>query len=150
MEGIIVLAVIFSIGVVVFWRSGRGKKRRAAIAPYNSDNPRDFLALASSWFSAPRPLGELLKVEPEQVESELRRFLNSESIMDRKTAVYAIGQVGSASFEPLLERFLMQEQVRGVREAAQAALVAVRQAPAERGYSEVDRCRIIDQVYYRR
>ena len=111
--------------------------------------PRDFLGLQYNYLNTPKPLREMLKENEPAVMKELVEFLNNGGTYERKHAAFALGQIGDENYIEQLEYRQTHEQVKGVAEAIDAALVALRQAPSGRGFTEMDRRRIIEDVYRR-
>ena len=114
--------------------------------------PRDYIKEASSTiFGDKVPLAELVEADPGQAIGNLLRALNHEqglsSTMIRKSAAYALGQVGeAATLDHLRERY-ENEQAAGVKEALLASMTAIKLAPAGAGHSQLDRRQIIEDVY---
>lgn len=67
----------------------------------------------------------------------------------RKAAAYALGQIGDSATVAALVSRLNIERAAGVREAIIAAISAINLAP-DPEYSQLDRRKIIEDVYYGR
>jgi tetratricopeptide (TPR) repeat protein len=113
--------------------------------------PRDYIREATSTIFGEKVLiAELLKTEPGQVIGNLLRALNHEeglqSAMIRKSAAYALGQIGAEETLDYLRDRHEREQASGVKEALVASMTAINLAPAGAGHSQLERRQIIENV----
>ena len=109
--------------------------------------PRDYLTMASGYLETPRPIPELLLENQEEVFFNLLKFIETGGTYQRKYAAYALGQIGDPRYLEALEKAARTERVQGVKDAMNASLVALREAPATQGYTEMDRRQLIESVY---
>ncbi|HEV7396042.1 MAG TPA: HEAT repeat domain-containing protein [Pyrinomonadaceae bacterium] len=115
---------------------------------------RDYLQEASSViFKDSVSLGSLLDSDPDGVVGNLLRTVaTAQGVMGptlRKAAAYALGQIGEPRSVKQLREFYDQEPADGVRDAMRASLTAIKLAPTPT-HSQLERCRIIDDVYHDR
>jgi len=106
-------------------------------APFQSPDPLEMVELLVKHYSAsgeaPAPLKKL-------------EFTNSCAML-RKYAAYALGQLGWESSIETLERIREFDPRPAIREAARASLLAIREAPADRGHTEEERLVLIEAAY---
>ena len=159
--------VIIIIAIIIFlYLVFRSKKK-----PTSSDTstrqtqnvrsePRDYLREATGFVNAPAPLGELIKTKRREVIQNLINHLNLDADIRhetgipmgptiRKAAAYALGQIGDVSTVDVLAARLNIERASGVREAIVASISAINIAP-DPGYTQLDRRKIIEDVYNNR
>lgn len=161
MEAFIVIIVIGIVLFLVFRKKETptqtvtsSKQTEQQISP-----PRDYLDEATGFVGAPRPLKELLKTNRAEVIHNLVNALNLDTNIQqggipmsptiRKAAAYALGQIGDSSTVAALTSRLNIERASGVREAIVASISAINLAP-DPEYTELDRRKIIEDVYNRR
>jgi hypothetical protein len=116
------------------------------------DEPRDFVKEAGQWLKTPEPLDVLLTRERDQAVSWLVQILRQPDqggggTYPRKYAAFVLGQIGATESLETLQTARDQESVRGVREAMDAAIVALRSCKADSSLTEIDRRRIVQNVY---
>lgn len=115
--------------------------------------PRDYLREASSIiFGDKVSLASLVEDDVEGVLNNLFRvFDTAQGMMGpsiQKAAVYALGQIGDfRTLNRLQDSYREERNPPGVQEAMAAAMTAIKLAPNETGYSQLDRCQIIEDVY---
>jgi hypothetical protein len=116
--------------------------------------PRDYLREASSViFGDKISLASLVETDIDGVLDNLFRVFFEASGMTgpsmRKAAAYAIGQVGDPrTLVPMREAYRQEPDMPpGVQEAMRASITAIKLAPNADGYSQLDRCQIIEDVY---
>ena len=109
--------------------------------------PRDFMRQGEGYLALARPIDELLKEDKNGTLNHLISLLQKGGIYERKYAAFALGQIGEERAIKAIESCLESESVTGVREAMEAALVALRMAPASKGHSEIERRKIIQKTY---
>lgn len=116
---------------------------------------RDYLEEASSViFQNKVSLSAKAESNPVHVVINLLNVLENAreemQAMIRKAATYALGQIGHVeTLEPLRGYFEI-EQAPGVKDAMLAAMTAIKLAPDDASFSQIDRCKIIDDVYHGR
>jgi HEAT repeat protein len=106
--------------------------------PFASPNPIKFVELLVKSFPTMPPVEDARFAQFE--------FDNS-CTMFRKYAAYALGQLGYESSIVVLDRLAKSDPAPAVRNAAGAALIAIKQAPADRGFGEEERLALIEQTY---
>lgn len=116
--------------------------------------PRDYLDVASGvLFDNKVSLTELVEADHHQVVGNLLRVIaqarNPMQAMTRKTAAYALGQIGEPRSMKQLREFYDEEPADGVREAMVASMTAIKLAPTPE-HSQLERCQIIEDVYNNR
>lgn len=158
------LIVIIAIGIVLYFVFRKKKKPTQTVNSSKQTEkqispPRDYLDEATSFVGAPRPLKELLKTNRAEVIHNLVNTLNLDANIQqggipmgptiRKEAAYALGQIGDPSTVAALTSRLNIERASGVRDAIVASISAINLAP-DPEYTELDRRKIIDDVYNKR
>jgi len=124
-----------------------GQKTKVSFKEEEKREPRDFLQVASSTLETPKPLAELVKENKDFVVEKLLEFVQSGDIYERKHAAFALGQIGDENaLEPLRECYA-SESVAGTRAAIGAAIIALSDAPSNKGYNDLDRRNIIEKEY---
>lgn len=113
--------------------------------------PRDYIQEATSTiFGDKVPLAELVESEHDQVVGNLLNVLHQArgemQAMTRKTAAYALGQIGEPKSMKQLREFFESEPADGVRDAMVASMTAIKLAPTPT-YSQLERRQIIEDVY---
>lgn len=90
----------------------------------------------------------LSEEDPESASTVLCHCLVMRALepMEAKCLAYVLGQLGFRHSRPVLQKLLSSHPAQGVRNAAAAALSAIREAPADEGHSELQRRVIIDRV----
>lgn len=153
------LIAILAIGVVLYFVF---RKKGAPIQTVNSSKqveqqvspPRDYLEEAIGFVGAPAPLSQLLETNRIDVIQNLVNALNQDVNMMspsiRKAAAYALGQIGDPSTVTILSNRLNVERASGVRDAIVASISAINLAPEGSNYTQLDRRRIIEDVYNKR
>lgn len=116
--------------------------------------PRDYLNVASGvLFGDKVSLAELVEVDHHQVVANLLRVIaqarDPMQAMARKTAAYALGQIGEPRSIKQLKEFYDEESADGVREAMIASMTAIKLAPTPE-HSQLERRQIIEDVYNNR
>jgi len=67
--------------------------------------------------------------------------------MERKHAAFSLGQIGDPSTLHDLETALARESISGVRDALGASVTALKMTSSDKGYTELERRRVIQDVY---
>ena len=148
---VLIVVVLVIMLLIRGFRKKVGVRTVTHVANSDTENePRDFLQQAGSIFRSPKPLAVLLQESEADVIQQMIELLKSPNTMARKAAAYALGQIGKRDFLPILEQAATREQAKGVREAMEASLVAIQRLSSEDGHSELERRRMIDNVYYGR
>jgi hypothetical protein len=121
------------------------------------DDLRDYVAEASSILRRGDPMSglgpqgssleSLVAQNRAQAIQLLLQLLQSGNGTFRKNAAFALGQIGDPVVVEALEQQKGRESARGNIEAIDAALVTLRTIPLSSGSSELDRRRMIDNVY---
>jgi len=121
------------------------------------DDLRDYVAEASSILRrgdpmsglAPqaRPLQEIVEQDRKQAIELLRQLLQSGNGTFRKNAAFALGQIGDPSAIDALVQRKGEEIARGNIDAIHAAIETLNTIPLSSGSSELDRRRMVDDVY---
>lgn len=116
------------------------------------DEPRDFVKEAGQWLKTQEPLEALLSRERVQVVSWLVQILaqpdqGGGGTYPRKYAAFVLGQIGATESLDALQTARDRESVRGVREAMDAAIAALRSCKTDPNLTEIDRRRIVQNVY---
>ena len=106
--------------------------------PFASADPVRFVQLIVTEYPT-------LPLVPDERFAQLE-FENSCAML-RKYVAYALGQLGYESSIEVLERIRASDPAAAIREAARASLVAIRQAPANRGHTEEERLALIEAAY---
>ena len=114
------------------------------------EEPRDFIIRANNWFDTSIPLRNYIDANKQEAINFLFDCLQSENHQDRKQAAYALGQIGDEQLLNIFENYISKETVKGVKEAMQACFIAIQMAPSDKGFTELHRRQIIDDVYYNR
>jgi len=144
----VLLLGMIVVVILVFKYLHSSKNPSSGLSGYSVTNePRDFLLEASHRLETPKALNIMLEESRDSTINEMSDILESGGIYDRKYVAFALGQIGDDTLIPLLERRLNQESITGVREAIEAALVALRVMSSQNGHSEYDRRRVIEDVY---
>ncbi len=115
---------------------------------------RDYLEEASGViFNHKVSLSRALETNPEEVARNLLRVIEEArepmQAMIRKAAAYALGQIGEARALKRLRESYKNEPAPGVRQAMLASMTAIKLAPTPK-HTQLDRCRIIEDVYHDR
>jgi hypothetical protein len=156
--------VIVAIIIILYFVLKKKGATTQLNSPQNSNNnntsnsePRNYLEEATDFVGAPAPLSELLKTNREEVIHNLVNSLNLNPNVEsqgipmgptiRKAAAYALGQIGEPSTVNILKMRLNIEQASGVRDAIIASISAINLAPDGPDYTQIDRQRIIEDVY---
>ena len=157
MEALIAIIVICVILFIALRKKGTSthdttisKETEQQVSPL-----RDYLEEATSFVGAPVPLSQLLETNRVEVIQNLVNSLNWDAgnMMDpatRKAAAYALGQIGDPSIVSILTRRLSIERASGVKDAIVASISAINLAPEGPSYTQLDRRRIIEDVYKNR
>ncbi len=120
------------------------------------EGPRDYLAALNPggwlWFlveaeqSQGLDLRRVVRETPREAIPWLIRALGLGCVdaQDRARIAYCLGQLGYSAALPILREMEAQELVEGVRVAAAASIQAILEAPAEGGFGQIERRRILD------
>lgn len=93
-------------------------------------------------------LEDLAETEPIEVLKNLLIAVNlKRPPMIRKSAIYALGQMGYPEMLNSIRQRYSVETAMGVKEAMLASMTAIKLAPIESGKTQDDRCKIIEDVY---
>ncbi len=145
---IIILLLIFVIYLII--RKKKSPKMVSNKMNNEKKEPRDFFEFAKGYLEPLKPYKELLIDKKEETINNLVEFLKSDYHQHRKQAAYVLGQIGEKRFVKHISNAIRIEPKIGVKEAMEAALVAIQQAPTDEGYTELQRREIIDAVYYKK
>jgi HEAT repeat protein len=107
---------------------------------------RDYLTEADGMLGCPKPLRQMYAEDAEYTMRKLVDFFESGDLQ-RKAAIYALGQLGDEAALPMLREQIGRESKPGLRDAARAAIAALEHASLQKGSSEMDRRQVIDNVY---
>ncbi len=77
----------------------------------------------------------------------LEFFLDNSDPYARKASAYALGQIGDSRAITGLERQFKAEAMGGIKAAILASIIAIKKAPADKGFSDMDRRKIIEEIY---
>jgi len=95
------------------------------------------------------PLSQMLIQDRTGTVNFLIECLNKRS-NNPKAVAYILGQIGDKKALDSLWHAISIERTIGNKEAMEASAVAIEQAPADEGYTELQRREIIDAVYYKK
>jgi hypothetical protein len=109
--------------------------------------PRDFLNATLGFCGSPTHLRELLALDRDFVVRRLITLLQTGETYERKSAAFALGQIGERRFAQYLEEAWGRESMPGLRSAIGASLATVRTLPSEAGSAEIDRREMIERIY---
>jgi hypothetical protein len=112
--------------------------------------PRNFIMQADSWLNPPIKLRSYVDTDKQEAIKFLINCLSNRTHQIRKQAAYALGQIGDENLLSVFEKRISSEAIIGVKEAMEACYVAIQMAPADKGYTEMHRRQLIDNVYYKR
>ena len=145
---IIIVGIIFLVVKMISKNSAEQTINKKPNTSVNVETePRDFMREGEDFLKITRPIDELLEEDKDGTLNHLMSLLQKGGIYERKYAAFAVGQIGEEGAISTIESCLERESVTGVREALGAALAALRMAPASKGYSEIERRKIIQKAY---
>lgn len=152
MENLLIFLIIAIIVIIFISKRKQSDRKNSKVKTNKSYDkmPRDFIAEARGFLKTPKSMREMINENKEYVISKLLNLLEEGDIYERKYAAFSLGQIGNSNIITQLKQYLEKESVQGVKEALEAALTALNIAPVENGQSELERRRIIDDVYNNR
>jgi hypothetical protein len=148
--GYLIFFIFLIVVIVLIARKKKPERMDSKVINNEKTEPRDFFDTAKGYLEPPKSYTELLIECREETITNLIDFLKSDYHQHRKQAAYVLGQIGEKRFVEVIANAIRVEPKIGVKEAMQAALVAIQQAPVDDGYTELQRREIIDRVYYKR
>ena len=148
--GYLIIIVIFIVIVVLIISKKKPQKNEPKEMNNKKYGPQDFFS-DYSYFLDPTRKVDIRQMLTEYRDETIDILVNCiKTRTNPKTAAFLLGQIGDKKALGPLFNAISIERAIGNKEAMEAAVVAIQQAPAEYGYTELERREIIDRVYHKR
>ena len=112
------------------------------------NQPRDFIKQASIWVKPPIELRDYVDENKKHAVDFLINCLSSGLLQERKHASYALGQIGDERLADVFKIWMVREPADDVKEVMRTCQSAIQLAPSDKGFTELQRRKIIDDLYF--